>query len=97
MRAAASPELTDFFLAKNHEVAAGVKQQLEADSKRIPGLRVLDGRFMVINQAMGTPRARSAGVAFLTGFVEDLKRSGFVAQALKRHSIEGASVAAAGR
>ncbi len=97
MRAAASPELTDFFLAKKHEVAAGVKQQLEADSKRIPGLRVLDGRFMVINQAMGTPRARSAGVAFLTGFVEDLKRSGFVAQALKRHSIEGASVAAAGR
>ena len=52
---------------------------------------------MVINQAMGTPRARNAGVAFLTGFVEDLKRSGFVAQALKRHGIEGASVAAAGR
>jgi polar amino acid transport system substrate-binding protein len=97
VRAATSPEVTDFFLAQNLEVAAGVKQQLEADSKRIPGLRLLDGRFMVINQAMGTPRARNAGVAFLTGFVEDLKRSGFVAQALKRHGIEGASVAAAGR
>ena len=39
--------------------AAGVKQQLEADARRLPGLRMLDGRFMVINQAMGTPHRRA--------------------------------------
>ena len=96
VRAATSPEVTDFFLSQNLEVAAGVRQQLEADAKRIPGLRLLDGRFMVINQAMGTPRAREAGSAYLKGFVEDLKRSGFVARSLAEHGIEGASVAAAG-
>ena len=71
-----------------------MKQQLEADAKRIPGLRLLDGRFMIIRQAMGTSRNRgSEAIAFLSGFVEEMKSSGFVAQALARHRIEGASVA----
>ncbi|MDP3702151.1 MAG: ABC transporter substrate-binding protein [Hylemonella sp.] len=95
-RAPTSPAVVDFFLAQKLEVAAGVKQQLEADAKRVPGLRLLDGRFMVINQAMGTPRVRGeAGVAYLRGFVEEMKASGFVAQALQRHKIEGAAVAPA--
>ncbi len=97
-RAPTSPAVVDFFLAQNLEVAAGVKQQLEADAKRVPGLRLLPGRFMVINQAMGTPRVRGeAGVAYLRGFVEEMKASGFVAQALQRHKIEGAAVAPAER
>ena len=70
-----------------------MKQQLEADARRIPGLRLLDGRFMVINQAMGTPRGRDAGAQYLGEFVEDVKASGFVAQALARNRIEGAVVA----
>jgi polar amino acid transport system substrate-binding protein len=74
-------------------VAAGVRQQLEADARRIPGLRLLDGRFMVINQAMGTPRGREAGAQYLRAFVEEMKASGFVAAALARHQVEGALVA----
>lgn len=98
VQAPTSPAVVDFFLAKNLEVAAGVKQQLEADAKRVPGLRLLDGRFMVINQAMGTPRVRGeAGVTYLRGFIEDMKASGFVAQALQRHGIEGAAVAPSAR
>ncbi len=93
VRAPTSPEVVDFFLARKLDVAAGVKQQLEADAKRLPGLRVLDGRFMVINQAMGTPRGRAAGAQYLTDFVATMKASGFVAQALARHGIEGAVVA----
>jgi len=81
------------FVAQKLEVAAGVKQQLEADVRRIPGLRLLEGRFMVINQAMGTPRGRDAGAKYLREFVEEMKASGFVAQALERHRVEGASVA----
>jgi polar amino acid transport system substrate-binding protein len=73
-----------------------VKQQLEADARRVPGLRLLAGRFMVINQAMGTPRGRDAGAKYLYEFVEEMKASGFVAQALARHRIEGASIAPAG-
>ena len=93
VRAPSSPAVTDFFIAQRLDVAAGVKQQLEADAKRLPGLRLLDGRFMVINQAMGTPRGRDAGAKYLADFVVTMKTSGFVAQALQRHGIEGAAVA----
>lgn len=58
IRAPTSPAVTDRFVAQRLEVAAAVKQQLEAVARRIAGLRLLDGRFMVINQAMGTPRGR---------------------------------------
>ncbi len=79
------------------EVAAGIRQVLEAHAAATPGLRLLPGRFMVIQQAMGTPASRGpeAGAA-LAAFVEDMKASGFVADALRRHGIEGASVAPAG-
>ena len=92
VRAPTSPQVTDLFVAQKLDVAAGVKQQLEADARRIPGLRLLEGRFMVINQAIGTPRAREAGARYLREFVEEMKASGFVAEALQRHGIEGASV-----
>jgi polar amino acid transport system substrate-binding protein len=93
VRAPSSPAVVDFFLAQKLDVAAGVRQQLEADAKRLPGLRLLDGRFMVINQAMGTPRGRDAGGQYLRDFVATMKSSGFVAEALKRHGIEGAAAA----
>jgi polar amino acid transport system substrate-binding protein len=95
VKAPASPAVVDTFLAQNIEVAAGVKQQLQADAKRLPGLRLLDGRFMVINQAMGIPKGRESGLKYVRDFVEEMKASGFVADALKRHRIEGAAVAAA--
>lgn len=96
-RAATSPQVVDFFVANRLDVAAGVKQQLEADAKRLPGLRLLPGRFMVINQAMAVPKGRDAGAQYVAQFVEEMKASGFVADALKRHGIEGAMVAPAGR
>jgi len=78
-------------------VAAGVRQVLEADARRVPGLRVLAGRFMTIRQAVGVPKSRGAEVAaYLANFIETMKASGFVAASLARHHIEGASVAPAG-
>lgn len=96
VRAPTSAAVVDTFVAGGYDVAAGVKQQLEADAKRHPGMRLLPGRFMVIRQAMGTPRGREAGACFLAGFVETMKSSGFVARALERHRVEGATVAPAG-
>jgi polar amino acid transport system substrate-binding protein len=93
VRAPSSPAVVDTMVAQNIEVAAGVKQQLQMDAKRIPGMRLLDGRFMVINQAMGLPKGRDAALGYLSAFVQDMKASGFVAQALVRHGIEGAAVA----
>jgi polar amino acid transport system substrate-binding protein len=93
VHAPTSQAVTDLLVAQKLDVAAGVKQQLEADAKRVPGVRLLEGRFMVINQAMGTPKGREAGAKYLGDFVEDMKASGFVARALARHGIEGAAVA----
>lgn len=87
----------DTFLQDPDAVAAGVRQVLEADARRVPGLRILDGRFMTIRQAVGVPKSRgAAAAAYLANFVETMKISGFVAACLARHRIEGASVAPAG-
>jgi polar amino acid transport system substrate-binding protein len=97
VHAPSSQAVVQHFVDTGAEVAAGVKQQLEMDARRIGGLRLLPGRFMVIRQAMGCPRSRGADAAgVLAGFVEEMKASGFVARALARHGIEGASVAPAG-
>jgi polar amino acid transport system substrate-binding protein len=97
VKAPTSPAVVDFFLAQNVEVAAGVRQQLEADAKRLGGLRLLPGRFMEIRQAMGLPQGRPEAAKYVEAFIEEMKASGFVAEALKRHGIEGAAVAPAGK
>jgi polar amino acid transport system substrate-binding protein len=96
LRAPSSPAVVDAFMAQGADVAAGVKQQLESDAARLGGLRLLPGRFMVIEQAMGVPAGRGdRAQGALRAFVEGAKASGFVAEALKRHGIQGALVAPA--
>jgi polar amino acid transport system substrate-binding protein len=84
--------MIDLFVNDKLEVAAGVKQPLVAYAKDHPEVRVMDGHFMEIQQALGTPKGRTAGAAYLRAFVEDVKASGFVAEALKR-SGQSAAVA----
>jgi polar amino acid transport system substrate-binding protein len=94
VRSPTSATVVDDFLAREADVAAGVRQQLEQDAARIGGVRMLDGRFMVIRQAMATPRSRGDGaVQHLRRFVEEMKASGFVTRALVRHGMQGATVA----
>ena len=80
-------------LSDHYEVAAGVKPQLEADAKRLSGVAVLSGHFMVIRQAMATPKGRPDGARYLADFVDEMKATGFVAAALQRSSVAGAIVA----
>jgi polar amino acid transport system substrate-binding protein len=95
-RAPSSPLVVETFLAQGADVAAGVRQQLEADARRLPDLRLLDGHFMLIRQAMGVPKGRGArAAALLHAFVEEMKGNGFVADALQRHEVDGAQVAPA--
>ena len=83
-------------LKENYEVAAGVKQQLENDARRVRGVRLLPGRFMVINQAMASRRSREAGARYVRAFIEEMKASGFVAKAIERHRQPSAVVAPPG-
>lgn len=71
------------YLAGGSDVVAGVRQPLDATAKSNPGHRVLQDSFMVIRQASGVPRARSAALAYLAEFIVDAKKSGFVENALK--------------
>lgn len=97
VRAPSSQTVVPHYVAQGLDVAAGVRQQLEADLTQHPGHRLLPGRFMVIQQAMGLARSRGeAAFAHLAQFVEAMKASGFVAEAMHRHGIQGASVAPAG-
>ena len=96
LRAASSQAVVDDFMSGKGNVAAGVKQQLESDAKRYDGLRMLPGRFMVINQAIGIPKARpqyTETTAYLSNLITQLKQSGFIAQSMERHQIQGAKVA----
>jgi polar amino acid transport system substrate-binding protein len=83
----------DLFNNQKLDAAAGVKQPIVAYAKTNPNVRVLDGRFMEIQQAMGTAKGRDKGARYLHGFVEEMKTSGFVADALKRSNQPDASVA----
>lgn len=93
VRAASAEAVMALWVSGKLDAVAGVKPQLEADAKRVPGLRLLPERFMAINQAMGTPRGRDAGARYLNAFVDEMKASGFVAQAFVRNRIEGAAMA----
>lgn len=93
VRAASAAAVMDLWVAGQLDAVAGVKPQLEADARRISGLRMLPGRFMAINQAMGTPRGREAGAPYLRHFLDEMKTSGFVARAFARNRITGAAMA----
>lgn len=60
-------------------------------------MRLLEGRFMLIQQAMTLPKGRPAARRYLSEFVEAMKAEGFVAESLRRHAIDGAAVAPATR
>ena len=75
------------------EAAAGVKQPVVAYARAHPEVRIIDGRFMEIRQAMGTQKGREAGSRYLSVFIEDLKASGFIADGLRRSNQPEATVA----
>jgi polar amino acid transport system substrate-binding protein len=83
----------DVFEDQNLEVLAGVRQIIMKYAKTHPEMRLLDGRFMEIQQAMATQQGRPAGSRYLRAFVEEMKQNGFVADALKRSNQPDAAVA----
>ena len=84
----------ELFVHDGLDVLAGLRPALLGDAERLPGSRVLDGKFSSVQQAMGTPRGRAAaGIVYLRAFVEEMKESGFVADRIAAHGVIGLSVA----
>lgn len=94
VRADTSPGAIQLFLENGLEAVAGVKQPLVQLARQNPRVRVIDGHFMVIEQAMGAPKGRG-GAGYLRTFVEEMKASGFVARALEKNGQRDATVAPA--
>ncbi len=81
------------FVRDRLEALAGLRPRLLADAAKLPGARIMEGRFTAVQQAIGTPMKNTAGAAFLRDFVEDVKASGFIASLIERHKVSGLSVA----
>ncbi len=87
-------EGVDVFREQGLEAGAGIRQPITAYAATHPDVRVLDERFMQIQQAVGTTiTRRPETVRFLRDLVEELKASGFVAEALRRSNQPDATVA----
>jgi polar amino acid transport system substrate-binding protein len=93
MRADTSEDAVRLFIEARLEAAAGVRQPLVKFARTSDGYRVIEESFTAIAQAMGTPRGRPLGRAYLQSFVEEMKSSGFVADALTRSGQYDAGVA----
>jgi polar amino acid transport system substrate-binding protein len=80
------------FFAENLDALAGVKPLLLEIAAQHPGTRVLEGRFGVVQQAVGTPKERDAAAEYLARFVADIKKSGLLAASIAKNKIRGVSV-----
>ena len=81
------------FMADKLEVLAGLRPGLLKDVEKAPGLKILDGKFTAVQQAVGTAKANVEAAAFLADFVEKAKKSGMVQGFIDRHRVKGLSVA----
>ena len=79
----------DLFVEKKLDALAGLRPRLVEDVKKLPGARVLDGKFTAVQQAIGTKPDRETAVQFLRDFVEEVKANGFVAGLIEKHGVVG--------
>jgi polar amino acid transport system substrate-binding protein len=95
LRVAGIDESFQLFSGEKLEALSGLKPKLVADAGRMPGARVLEGQVTAVQQACGTPRTRGHAAQYLRAFVEDIKSSGLVERTIRKHGIDGVTVAPA--
>jgi len=66
------------------------KASLFEMSEKLPGSRVLDGRWGVERFAIGIPKGRDGGLAFIRQFTEAVKSEGLINAAIARAGLRGA-------
>jgi polar amino acid transport system substrate-binding protein len=92
VRTASFADSIALFNTGGAEALAALKPNLLESMGQLPGARLLEGNFMVVNHGLGTPRARgTAGAAWLEAFVKDINASGFIARSIERHGVKGLS------
>jgi polar amino acid transport system substrate-binding protein len=87
VRADSSPAAFDLMIEQQLDALAGVKAAMGPLRERLPGSRILDGNFMTIPQAAGVPKGRPEAARYVREFIEEMKSSGFIAEAFERHGL----------
>jgi len=77
------------FVEQKLDALASLRPRLIDDVKKLPGARILEGKFTAVQQAIGTKPERKAGIAFLREFVEEVKGNGLVARLIEKHGVSG--------
>jgi len=83
----------DLFLTQKLEAMASLKPGLLNDVEKVPGSRILEGKFTAVQQSVGVPKGRTLAAQWLQEFVQQAKASGFVAELIAKHHVKGLSVA----
>lgn len=81
------------FVDQKLDALAGLRPKLIEDEKTLPGSRMLPGRFMAVQQALGTPKASGIALDYLRNFVMAAIESGVVGRLIAKHGVTGLSVA----
>lgn len=77
------------YRAGGFDVLAGLRPALLKNQNTLSDSRILDGKFMAVEQAIGTRKDRPAGLAFVKAFVTEAKANGLVASLIDRHGVTG--------
>lgn len=93
LRVAGIDESFKRFVDEKLEALSGLKPKLVADAAKLPGSRILEGQVTAVQQACGAPRARQHAAAYLKAFIEDIKATGLVERTIRKHAIQGVTVA----
>ncbi len=88
-RAEGLPAAVDLFADEKLDALAGLRPALNQNIENLPGTRILDGRFMTVEQAIGTQLKNSTAAEFLQAFVEEAKASGLIEELINRHGVTG--------
>ena len=77
------------FVNEKMDALAGLRSQLSKEVKKLPGARILDGKFTAVQQAVGINKGNEAALLWLEQFVEEIKANGLVARLIKKYNVEG--------
>lgn len=87
------PASFDLFVTSRLDALAGLTPRLLDEVKKLPGARVIEGRFTAVQQSMGVPFERAAAAAYLAEFAGEIMSSGLLRALIDRHGARGLSIA----
>jgi polar amino acid transport system substrate-binding protein len=79
----------ELFVNGDSDALAGLRSQLAIDVEKISGVKILDGQFTAVQQAIGCNKGRDLGATYLKQFVEDVKANGLVENLIDKHDVIG--------